>query len=113
MSDLIERLCSEAHDFNFFRAVGLLEEYMQKHRGITNPVDAGRIRFTPDRSITFPPNDIAEIRTKDDVITFVCSFMGLVGVTSPLPIYFSEYRNTAPLPGSISRQYPGLVHNHP
>jgi type VI secretion system protein ImpH len=96
MPDLIERLCSEAHDFNFFRAVGLLEEYLQKKTGIANPIDAGGIRFTPDQSTTFPPNDIAGIRSNDDVVTFVCSFMGLVGVTSPLPIYFSEYLSTHP-----------------
>ncbi|MBN1760344.1 MAG: type VI secretion system baseplate subunit TssG [Chitinispirillaceae bacterium] len=94
MSDLIERLCTEAHDFNFFRAVGLLEEYLQRKTGNPRPLESGRIRFAPDKSIAFPPNDIASIRSDDDVVTFVLSFMGLVGVTSPLPIYFSEYLST-------------------
>ena len=94
MSDLIERLCTEAHDFNFFRAVGLLEEYLQRKTGNPRPLESGRIRFAPDKSIAFPPNDIASISSDDDVVTFVLSFMGLVGVTSPLPIYFSEYLST-------------------
>lgn len=96
MSDLIKRLCEEAHDFNFFRAVGLMEEYLQKKNGIQNPLDTGAVRFTPDTSITFPPNDIAGISSKDDSVTFVLAFMGLVGVTSPLPVYFSEYISTHP-----------------
>ncbi len=96
MSDLIERLCGEAHDFSFFRAVSLLEEYLQQKTGNSNPLETGKIRFTPDKSITFPPNDIAAIGSEDDTVTFVLSFMGLVGVTSPLPIYFSEYLSTHP-----------------
>ncbi|MBN1307411.1 MAG: type VI secretion system baseplate subunit TssG [Chitinispirillaceae bacterium] len=91
MPDLIERLCTEAHDFNFFRAVQLLEEYFQKTTGSANPIDAGKIRFLPDESITFPPNDIAAIEEREGTVSFTLSFMGLVGVTSPLPVYFSEY----------------------
>ena len=96
MSDLIARLCRESHDFNFFRAVGLLEEYLRKKHLLQEPLNSGRIRFTPEQSMTFPPNDIAQISEKDEVVTFVCSFMGLVGVTSPLPVYFSEYLSTHP-----------------
>lgn len=91
MSDLIERLTSESRDFNFFRAVQLLEEFYLRSQGIKNPIDSGRIRFKPDRSITFPPNDIAAIGGNQDALSFTLSFMGLVGVTSPLPVYFSEY----------------------
>jgi type VI secretion system protein ImpH len=94
MSDLISRLCSEAHDFSFFRAVMLLEDYFRQTSGVYNPVDAGRIRFIPDPSTAFPPNDIAGIREHEGTLTFTLSFMGLVGVTSPLPVYFSEYMST-------------------
>lgn len=96
MSDLITRLCEESHDFNFFRAVGLLEEYLQKKHGIQHPLDTGAIRFAPDASTAFPPNDIVGISSKNDTVTFVLAFMGLVGVTSPLPVYFSEYVSTHP-----------------
>lgn len=96
MSDLIKRLCSEAHDFSFFRAVMLLEEYYRAKHGVVQPITTGRIRFTPDGSITFPPNDIADITEKDGVVSFTLSFMGLVGVMSPLPVYFSEYLSTHP-----------------
>ncbi len=90
MPDLMERLKSEAHDFNFFRAVLLCEEFFRK-RKVADPIDAGKIRFTPDPSITFPPNDITSIGEECGTVRFTLAFMGLVGVTSPLPVYFSEY----------------------
>jgi type VI secretion system protein ImpH len=74
----------------------LLEEYFRRTEGVVNPLDSGKIRFTPDKSITFPPNDMAEIKEVEGVLHFTLSFMGLVGVTSPLPVYFSEYLSTHP-----------------
>jgi type VI secretion system protein ImpH len=94
--DLIDRLHCEARDFSFFKAVMLLEEYFLKKQGVSNPIDAGKIRFTPDKSVTFPPNDIAAISEKDGVVTFTLHFMGLVGTMSPLPVYFSEYITSRP-----------------
>jgi type VI secretion system protein ImpH len=90
MASLSERLQNEYHQFNFFQAVSLLEEYFQS-QGIRNPLDTGRVRFVPDPSISFPPNDIAGIRDAKGLFVMMLSFMGLVGVTSPLPVYFSEY----------------------
>lgn len=72
----------------------LLEDYFRQTSGIHNPIDAGRVRFEPDPSTAFPPNDIAGIREHQGALTFTLSFMGLVGVTSPLPVYFSEYMST-------------------
>jgi len=96
MSDLIERLKKESHDFSFFKAVLLLEEYFSRQHGVANPIDAGRIRFKPDPSISFPPNDVTAIDENDGIVSFTLAFMGLVGVTSPLPVYFSEYLSTHP-----------------
>jgi type VI secretion system protein ImpH len=90
MASLSERLQKEYHQFNFFQAVSLIEEYFQS-QGVRNPIDTGKIRFVPDPSISFPPNDIAGIRDARGVYVMMLSFMGLVGVTSPLPVYFSEY----------------------
>ncbi|MBN1601268.1 MAG: type VI secretion system baseplate subunit TssG [Chitinispirillaceae bacterium] len=90
MASLSERLQQEYHQFNFFQAVSLIEEYFQS-QGERNPIDTGKIRFVPDPSISFPPNDIAGIRDIQGVYVLMLSFMGLVGITSPLPVYFSEY----------------------
>jgi type VI secretion system protein ImpH len=90
MASLSDRLQKEYHQFNFFQAVSLIEEFFQ-NQGVRNPIDTGKIRFVPDPSISFPPNDIAGIREGRGMFVMMLSFMGLVGVTSPLPVYFSEY----------------------
>ena len=95
MSDLIQRLKTEAHDFNFFQAVSLLEEKFASEIP-KDLLNSGKVRFLPDPSIVFPPNDITSITEKKGIITFLLPFMGLVGVSSPLPIYFSEYISRYP-----------------
>jgi type VI secretion system protein ImpH len=50
------------------------------------------VQFVSDTSISFPPNDIASITVQENgMIRFVLSFMGLLGISSPLPHYFTEY----------------------
>ena len=39
----------------------------------------------------FPPSDIKGIKENRGVFELTLTFMGLVGVSSPLPLYFSEY----------------------
>jgi type VI secretion system protein ImpH len=90
MADLIERLKEEQWEFNFFQAVSLLEEYFREKGVVEDILDSGRIRFDPDCAMTFPPNDIAEISEKEGAIRFLLSFMSLLGVSSPLPVYFTE-----------------------
>jgi type VI secretion system protein ImpH len=90
--DLTQRLRKEGHCFNFFQALQLLEEKLLKEKGIKNPLDSGAIRCVPDSSLTFPPSDVKRIEeTPQGVFELTLTFMGLVGVSSPLPLYFSEY----------------------
>jgi type VI secretion system protein ImpH len=92
VSDLIEQLEKKSRKFNFFQAVALLEEYFQKNDTTVDPLNSGKIRFSPDSSTAFPPSDIASIKVdRNESINFLLSFMGLLGVSSPLPQYFSEY----------------------
>ena len=91
MADLIQRLCKEGHNFNFFQALSLLEEKYRNEEGAGRPVESGRVRLVSDTSLAFPPNDIARISETKSGVEFVLSFMGLVGVSSPLPLYFTEY----------------------
>ena len=88
---LSQRLQKEGYYFNFFQVLQLLEEKFLKEKGIKNPLDAGTIRCVPDSSLTFPPSDIKCIEEDRGVFTLTLTFMGLVGVSSPLPLYFSEY----------------------
>lgn len=91
VADLIARLEREYADFDFFQAVGLLEEYFLKKESNPDPIQTGHVRFAPDDAITFPPNDIARIEIEEGGVRLYCSFMGLCGASSPLPHYFSEY----------------------
>jgi type VI secretion protein, VC_A0111 family len=87
---LVERLTTEGFLFNFFQVLSLLEEKFQKE-GSKDPLESGKIRCISDTSLAFPANDIQRVREKKGHVELILSFMGLVGVSSPLPIYFSEY----------------------
>jgi type VI secretion system protein ImpH len=90
MAGIIEFLEREARRLNFFGAMALLEEHFGEN-GVADPLSAGRIQFEPDPSLAFPPSDIVSIQQHDDRIVFRLSFMGLAGVSSPLPVYFCDY----------------------
>ncbi len=85
------RLGSEGRTFSFFQAVTLLEEYFKKKQGDADPISNGRIRFTASSSVSFPSSDIEKIEAQEHLVQFTLTFMGLCGVSSPLPYYFSEY----------------------
>ncbi len=90
MADLIEQLRVQGRTFDFFQAVMLLEEYFSS-RGETDPVRRGRVRFSPDAGVAFPACDISDVTVNDSGVRLMLTFMGLFGVSSPLPQYFSEY----------------------
>jgi type VI secretion system protein ImpH len=91
VADLIQRLCDEGYTFNFFQALSLLEEKYRSERGASQPAEAGMVRLVPDASLSFPASDVAAVRRTKQGVEFVLTFMGLVGVSSPLPLYFTEY----------------------
>ena len=88
---LADRLTAEGHFFNFFQALQLLEEKFRKEQGLRDPVDEGKIRCFPDASLAFPPSDVKRIDEQNGAFELTLTFMGLIGVSSPLPLYFSEY----------------------
>ena len=92
MPDLMRKVAEHSHEIDFFQAVSLLEEYFQKKGETKDMLDTGAIQFSPGLSFIFPPNDIETISIDDSgSIRFILSFMGMLGVSSPLPHYFSEY----------------------
>jgi type VI secretion system protein ImpH len=90
MAGMIELLEREANQLNFFGAVSLIEDYF-KESGIPDPLNSGAVQFESDPSLAFPPSDIVSIRKHDGRIVLRLSFMGLAGVSSPLPSYFCDY----------------------
>ncbi|MBD3390392.1 MAG: type VI secretion system baseplate subunit TssG [Chitinivibrionales bacterium] len=91
VADLVDALSRDCGSFCFFRAVSLLEEYFRKKNGDTSAVRSGRVRFSADTSTVFPQADIAGARHEKESVRLLLSFMGLLGASSPLPNYFSDY----------------------
>lgn len=92
VSDLISRLKKTGYEFNFFQAIALLEEYFGKQDPNLDPLHSGKILFSSNTSTAFPPSDIAVVKQEEHgTIHFFLSFMGLLGISSPLPHYFTEY----------------------
>ncbi|KMQ52590.1 type VI secretion system protein ImpH/VasB [Chitinispirillum alkaliphilum] len=97
MSDLIELLKERCMEFDFFQAVTLLEEYFgtEECREKETLHEKFHLRFWADTGITFPSSDIHHIESDSDrAVEFYLSFMGLLGISSPLPHYFTEYGAT-------------------
>lgn len=108
---LYERLTERGWEFDFFRAVWLLERH-----GVPKAVVGGRgpvgdemIRFRPHSMVGFPSTDIRRVRPLDfcadenPVLRFDVTFMGLYGVATPLPLHMAirVLRSIDPEPGDI------------
>jgi type VI secretion system protein ImpH len=91
MADLTDRLRAEGREFSFFQAVRLVSEYFGKKDNDSFPLVSGRMRLTADPSLCFPSSDISGVDGDSDAVRMILSFMGLSGVSSPLPNYFSDY----------------------
>lgn len=91
MSDLIEELKINGREYNFFQVLLLLEEYYQNYYNNSGHPWIEQLRLSADQNIGFPESDIAFVKQRDQKIYIALSFLGLMGVSSPLPHYFIEY----------------------
>ncbi len=73
--------------YDFYQAVRILESYfgttLSEHR--KNASSLSPVRFRPDNSMTFPSGDVKTADIDEDVAHIVVTFMGLYGVSSPMP----------------------------
>jgi len=75
-----------ADGFDFFQAMRLLEEYAGSLE------DAPRVAVRPHDGLGFPATDVRALEVGDDrrrALTLIVNFLGLYGVDSPLPSYFT------------------------
>ncbi|MFP4164602.1 MAG: type VI secretion system baseplate subunit TssG [Chitinispirillaceae bacterium] len=92
MSDLIELLKTRSREFDFFQAVTLLEEYFASEKSSGDAQNDARVKFSANPDIGFPSSDIASVKEHEGWgIELLLSFMGLLGISSPLPHYFTDY----------------------
>lgn len=94
----LQRLRADACRFTFDQAVWLLERYLTSAAvsiGQRGPVSRERLRFRPALSMGFPATDVARLRewrqdgTDEPLFVIDVTFLGLYGVTTPLPLHYS------------------------
>ena len=94
---LAHRLLTSGWKFDFFQAVWLLERFCAGRTpvGGRGPVSDEPIRFRPHVSMGFPPTDIRRITAQpwnlggDPVYQIDVTFMGIYGVSTPLPLDYA------------------------
>ena len=94
---LVERLLSRGWEFPFFQAIWLLERYCSDRLpvGDRGPVAKEAFRFRPDVAMGFPASDVRRITERTEAAADTSyyqvdvTFMGLYGVSSPLPIHYA------------------------
>jgi type VI secretion system protein ImpH len=94
-ADLAAALVESAHDYDFFQAMWLLERSDPGGAalGEGEPLSRERLRLRSDPSLSFPSTDIARAEASErdpERLVLWLHFMGLTGVSSPLPNYFVE-----------------------
>ncbi len=124
---LKETIACQAYRFDFFQLVYLLEHWRRDRddgparRGLPmrpigrrGPMSAEGLRLRPDPGLGFSPADVrrAELVSSDDSIyRVVVNFMGLYGVASPSPVYFTELINASDVETESLSQFLDLF-NH-
>jgi type VI secretion system protein ImpH len=91
------RLLTRGWEFDFFRAVCLIERSLEDGEAVgqRGPVARERVRFRPHIMMGFPPCDVRRVtacRDRDSerpFYRFDVTFMGLYGVSTPLPLHFA------------------------
>jgi type VI secretion system protein ImpH len=93
---LKQRLMDRGWEFDFFQAVWLLERCRadRKPVGYRGPVHEEFVRFRPHVSLGFPPSDVRRIVHRpgqgvDPYYQVDVTFMGLYGVSTPLPLHYA------------------------
>ncbi len=89
-SDLRLDLIKEGHAFSFYQVIRLLRSFASPDEG-SGKTDSIRVR--PKLSLNFPCADVDRIEALDEEdIRFLITvtFLGLYGVSSPLPTFYTE-----------------------
>jgi type VI secretion system protein ImpH len=94
---LIRELEEHPRDFSFFRAVWLLERAQRgaARVGGLGPARNETVRLRPEPSLGFPSADVTGVEEREPGgegarFTVTTPILGLYGVTSPLPCFYSE-----------------------
>lgn len=84
---LKERLEKYPEAFSFFQTIRLLK------RGVREGgIAAGALRIRPDLFLDYPSAEVSRIESRPEkgIETILTTFMGLYGISSPLPAFYTE-----------------------
>lgn len=96
---------SKITDYQFEQLVYLIEK--------NSPEQFNTLNFMPHTAITFPGSDVHHIeKDKQNNITLMVRFMGLMGVDSPLPSYFNMLTLNDSESAERWRHYLGILTSH-
>ncbi|QIC16670.1 type VI secretion system baseplate subunit TssG [Providencia vermicola] len=97
VNQIIDALGARLPLVNFYRFCQLLEQYNQQHLplGSTQDPKTDAIRFRPHRGMGFPVTEIKGLDIEDryrnsSVPSIRTTFLGLYGITSPLPTAYID-----------------------
>ncbi len=94
---LLDRMLHAGWKFDFFQAVWLLERLCAGATpvGLRGPVTSEAIQFRPHVALGFPPTDVRRIAARpaegdqEHRFRLDVTFMGLYGVSTPLPLHYA------------------------
>ncbi len=115
--DLKPELLKEGHTFSFYQVIRLLRllDAPSKKGGKSVPSSGDSIWIKPELSLAFPPSDVAkveEIPDRKSSFSVTTTFLGLYGISSPLPTFYTEdLIDEASLDESVTRDFLDFI-NH-
>ncbi len=85
--DIEETLKKNITSFSFFQAVRLLKR-LHKNSGLK----PDSLRIHPDLSLEFSSNDLSQMKSYSEKNghELITTFLGLYGISSPLPVFYTE-----------------------
>lgn len=91
LPDLVKNIVKSGEQYNFFQLMHLLEQHWLPCAISAKTINE-HLQLIPCKDMGFPATDIKQCNIdKHHKITTHLTFLGLCGVDSPLPHYFSEY----------------------
>lgn len=96
--DAKELLPEEAHRYDFYQALRLLERYFPNapKLGGRGPAGKERIRLRPSTSLSFPTSEVESVSWQETGtyteprVELTTHFLGLVGSGTPLPLTYAQ-----------------------
>lgn len=87
-------LLENGAEYDYYQAVRLIALLGRKIGTDTTEIADYKLKVTPKLSFDYPSSDISDITVTEDnevkEFSITTTFMGLYGVSSPLPAYFTE-----------------------